>query len=628
MLFGSNKGCIINPRGLSAFECLDYIIATGEQNPSAVHVGFAFNYDSNMIVQSLSPSSLARLHKNGWVRVKSSKGYVYVITFTRGKFFRVTRYREGSNSKITVQIFDVFSFFACSFIQAYTKLVGPVPEVVVEGKSQRGKQSIDDLAEIDKYWRAEILLMQELASVLRDRIYAAGLPITKWYGPGALASLALTQHGIKQHMQVFPDEVRRASRYAYAAGRFELFRVGRITGPVYGIDINSAYPFALSQLPSFNGADFRHVVRPTGIDKFGIYRLRLRKYSGLSHAPGPVFHRDHHHSISFPWYLEGWYHGPEAYMAWKHGADILEGFVLRYDKSLHPFSWVSEMYNLRREWKSNGNAAQLALKLCMNSITGKAVQRKGWTPQRPQIPPWFQLEWGGWVTSYTRARLFNILSQIPFQDLIAIETDGIYTTYPPEKLGITHSDELGGWSVSEYKEVLYVQSGLAWLYDYDGNWTAKRRGIDPCREGHSADECDCEGTFSLTSCQQYLHTLQPGQPWHPYIGKNSRFIGLGQALASKQGLMLKHCLWETRPRELSPAQSGKRIHLSKLCFACQQGLTAYDGSHDLVINSTSIVEPMSVPHTVPWEDEEIGKALWRETKEIDDDSYQDFANLS
>jgi len=221
------------------------------------------------------------------------------------------------------------------------------------------------------------------------------------------------------------------------------------------------------------------------------------------------------------------------------------------------------MYDERRQWKHDGNPAQVALKLCMNSMYGKLAQRIGWDPINRRLPPWHQLEWAGWVTSYTRAKLFNMLRRIPFKHLIAVETDGIYTTMNRQDSALSHSETLGGWEITEYQEVMYVQSGLAWLQDSDGNWTEKRRGLDPCRLGHTPSDCDCKDVFSLTACQNYLQTLQPNpdrfNQWIPYVGATTRFIGMGLALASAMPTDTRHCVWETKPREILPGIGGKRF---------------------------------------------------------------------
>jgi len=243
---------------------------------------------------------------------------------------------------------------------------------------------------------------------------------------------------------------------------------------------------------------------------------------------------------------------------------------------------------------------------------GKMAQRVGWNEKTQRMPPFHQLEWAGWVTSYVRAKLWQVIfhgttvdghtTGIPWDALIAVETDGIYTTHKPGLLGIEHSDDMGGWSISEYDECMYVQSGLAWLRDSDG-WTAKRRGLD-------------EDTFTRTQCESYLQMLhaRPSRehPWPVYIGQSTRFVTLGQALASRLPTNVRHCVWSTDPRDINPnGQTGKRCHVWRECAACRDGATAYDAPHELVINMlVSGFDPRSYPHSIPWE-KEVGHAWWR-----------------
>lgn len=621
ILFGSSVGHIVNRAGLSAFDCLDHIIETGIEHPGAVHCGFAFSYDANMIIHSLSPTTLSRLHKNGWARLKKASGERYTITFAKGKFFRVTKYRpeyhaqQNPHAKVTVQIFDIWSFFASSFIKAYTQMIGPVPSVITTGKAQRGEFSIDDFEEIETYWALEVQMMQELAEELRKRVYNAGLRISQWHGPGALATYAMRQHKIQDYMCENSPEIKLAARYAYAGGRFEPYKIGRVSEPVYGYDINSAYPYAITQLPSLVDGTWTHVINPTTIKKFGVYKIHLKRGRGFMSAPSPLFHRDKEHNITFPWVTNGWYWSPEAYHAVRCGAEIVEGWEYT-GTSVYPFAWVADMYEQRRDWKRRGISAQIALKLCMNSMYGKLAQRIGWDPIKQRLPPFHQLEWAGWVTSHTRARLFDLMRHIPFDRLVAVETDGLYTTMTPEELQISETEQLGGWEITQYNEVMYVQSGLAWLQSPDGKWSDKRRGLDPCRRGHSPETCDCANVFSLNACREYLSSLHPrpdrSTRWPVYSGQTTRFLSLGTALASSIPTHNRHCVWETAKREITPG-GGKRIHVHSHCRACSEEYTAYDKAHDLVINSRAVLNPESFPHSIPWEDE-IGHSVWQDVE--------------
>lgn len=616
VLFGcSAEDPLVSEEHIHTFDLLEYIIGVGRKHPTAFHVGFAFNYDSNMIVRSLAKPTLERLHQNGKITLRRKDGVTYHVQFLPSKWFSVTRYGEGwdrkrnPHDKITVKIYDLFSFFAKSFVKAYEELCGPVPDIVSKGKSERNNFSEHGASYIAAYWRVEIQMLRQLAEKLRANMYGAGLRITQWHGPGALASFVLRQHSMKEHMTICPDEVREAAKYGYAGGRFEMFRLGRTLGPIYSVDINSAYPYGIAQLPSLSIGEWRHVQGGMGkglprIARFGIYRIRMRPKLGdsfIERAPGPLFHRDKMGNISFPWMLEGWYWSPEVRNLQRLSPDryeILEGweYIGGYT-GVPPFGWVTEMYETRREWKAKGLASQLALKLCMNSLYGKMAQRVGWNEEKRTAPAWHQLEWAGWVTSNTRAMLWDIMSRIPRQQLLAVETDGLYTTMHPSALGISNSKELGGWEIEEYDEILYVQSGMAWLRS--GNeWKCKRRGLDA-------------RTFSLDDCSNYLRNLAPDTAeWLPYIGETTRFVGLGAALQSKAPLKVRHCLWETAQREIRPGQGGKRVHVYRQCDACRNGLTAWDGAHDMSIRSLAYSDPVSKPHDIPWDGDDT--PAWRE----------------
>ena len=628
VLFGSTKGSIESPSGLTTLQCLAHIIETGRRFPAAIHIGFAFGYDANMICQSLSPSTLARLHRNGSAMIRSKElGCAYRLTYLKGKVFQVTQYlpqydhKHNPTAKTTVKIFDIFSFFMSSFVTAYEKNVGPVPEIVVKGKQDRGTLGIADLPQIRESWEKEIVLVKELADALREKVYTAGLNISQWHGPGALSSYAMKQHRIQDHMKESNDEIREAARFAYAAGRFERFKVGRISGrTVYGVDINSAYPTAIALLPSLSHGKWVHVTNPESVARFGVYRLSLSKFTPMAKRPSPVFHRDRNGNISFPWRTDGWYWSPEAHSAQLCGATVHEGWEFHPDDDVRPFEWVRDMYGQRRLWKAEGISAELALKLCLNAAYGKLAQRVGWDEETGRKPPFHQLEWAGWITSYTRNRLFQAMSRAKFEDIIAVETDGFYTTAHPSTLGITIGENLGQWSLNEYDEVMYVQSGLAWLHGPKG-WEQKRRGLDPCRKDHSAESCTCSGTFSLNACRDFLAGLQPNSSWAPYKGETSRFVGMGQALASRHPLHYRHCLWETVPREIHPGDKGKRVHVPKLCGACTKGMSAHEGLHDMVIRSLSVIDPQSYEHHIPWESSSGPEIYEWEEQEMEDDGY-------
>lgn len=619
VLFGASTGDSITSRSLHTFEILDLIIAVGRRNPGGIHVGFAFNYDTNMIVQSLSSVALGMLHRDGWINLTRKDGSKYCITVRPGKSCRVTKYEPGydreqnPHAKHTVTIFDIFTFFGTSFVKAAEAMLGTDVEgmdIVREGKAARKDFEYEDLDYVKKYWTAEIEMVRLVAEELRRRLYDVGLRIKEWHGPGALSSFANKQYGTKEHMAVNNDEIRKAARYAYAGGRFELFKVGRVTGPVYGIDINSAYPYAISQLPSLSDGEWRYVEYPKRVVDFGVYHIRFTQHAGFDTRPGPLFHRDERHNISYPWLTEGWYWSPEAArMMHNPHAKVIAGWEYIHNES-EPFAWVRDTYEQRRAWKDEGNSSEWALKLLLNSLYGKMAQRVGWDEKKGRIPPWHQLEWAGWVTSYCRSMLYSVIHRIPWSELVAVETDGIYTTMDPSALGITANRELGGWSIDEYDELMYIQSGLAWLRDSDG-WHSKRRGLDA-------------NTFTLEQTMVYVRSLEPGVRWDSYRGKQTRFITLGAAVHNANGdggkVKARHCVWHTSEKRVLPGEHGKRIHMPTMCGACDVNASAWEAPHDLVIRSMARAGVMSQQHSIPWEG--MDDAEWREYDSSEGEPYR------
>lgn len=591
VLFGNSAGYTMSaelphrPRLLTV-DCLALIIQTERDNPHALHVGFAFGYDVEMILRDLSIKHL---------RILKAKGYVlwhgYRLEYKRGKWFQVTK-RVG-DTKVTARIWDVWGFFQCSFVQALKENIGEIPELpeIEAGKSGRKQFTYDDLSSgfMVNYWKLELRLTVDMMNALRTRLYDAGLVIRQWHGPGAIASYALRDRKIGAYMnRELPPEVNEAAQYAYAGGRFELFRIGHHAAPVYAYDIRSAYPSGIRELPSLVGGTWRHVVNPDPqkLARFGVYHLRFANNSLLTPRPMPYFYRDSRYAIHFPNVVEGWYWTPEASYAQFLGSDVelIEGWEYEEDGS-RPFAWVEEIYETRAEWKRNGNASQMALKLLLNSLYGKMAQRVGWEAAGGP-PKWHQLEWSGYVTSHARAKLFRaMLLAYGRNSLIGVETDGIFSSEP---LPLDIGTSLGQWEEDKYDAMIYLQSGFYFKKQGD-EWTAKYRGFDK----GSVNQADA------------LSVLRGWTPWEDkqrgvITGTTTRFATMGMYLQSPFADELRN-RWSTLPRELSIGGDGKRIHRVQFCPQCAMEISPADEMH-----TTSITFPVptdgghSLPHSLPW----------------------------
>lgn len=614
VVFGSSADSVepLVGQRLKTMEMLNYIIQVGEKFPNAVHVGYGFKYDANMIIQGLSEHFIQVLWESNHVRFRLD-GYTWSLHWIPGKIFDVTRrpqQRKGHDGGrgTTVRIYDYSSFFGgTAFLKACEQILredldDSDREVIERGKRARGSQGWEELPEVIHYWTLEIQLIRRTFERFRDVMYRAGFELKDWYGPGALANYINSVHKIRPHLaggQVtstfMPDAVHEASKVAFSGGRFELFKGGRIQGPIYAVDINSAYPYALTMVPSLdpNYGEWHHTSNPDSTVRFGIYRITFRapNASPFEYRPMPLFYRDVNGLITYPNMVTGWYYSPEARMVMgMPGVTVHEGWEWRTHTEVFPWEFLRDMYATRQRLGKD-NLLSMPFKLGPNSLYGKYAQTVGWD-QRKNLPPRSHaLPVAGWVTSFCRSMLWRIIRQIP-SDVIAVETDSVFTTVDPRTLDLTLSDNLGDWGISEYDELMYVQSGM-YHTNVGGVWTGVRS------RGLSRTEYPAE------TAAAYLGSLRPGEDWGPmHLRTRPKFIGAGAALQSEAPFKAIHCAWKAQEREIAFGNSGKRRHIASTCEECKRGNTPYDAPHRLAVHSISDGRIPSFPRALPWEGQE------------------------
>jgi DNA polymerase type B, organellar and viral len=600
--------------------CLRHIISAGEIYTNHWHVGFAFDYDVNMILRNLTLAQFMRLRETGSCLIGDHE---YRVEHIPGKWFRVTHYREPKN--VTVTIYDVWGFFQTSFVKALVanipdhELMVHLPEIE-SGKDKRSQFTWAQFDFIKEYWSIESVLFHALVERLRELLYDVELFIAKWHGPGELANYAYRTHTVRKHKADCGAEIYDLARYGYAGGRFERFHIGRYQN-VYAFDINSAYPWAISHLPSLTEGHWRHNsnVNRNGIAEFGIYRVSLRERFGQ--PAGPLFCRDRRGNISYPWKVDGWYWSPEIKAMLAAYPELIECITEGWEYlgwESRPFAFVADVYETRRRMKRNGDGTQMALKLLLNSLYGKMAQRAGWK-RTGKAPVWHQLEWAGWVTSFTRAQLYSVMSKLEQSELIAVETDGLFSTLSPEDIGIVDSSELGQWKATPIDELIYLQSGF-YAKRIKNEWSLKYRGLDSRSVSISAI-IDHAKQLGPIRAPRHEHN---DPDWPKLTGTTTRFVGYQNALwrqKQNQGpFETHHRVWETADKEFDTGRGMKRVHSPHLCGACDAGASAYDMPHDTVIRPQAMLnigagittlDYRSYPHDIPWLDD-APEPMWRE----------------
>lgn len=586
-LFGASTGERIKYVDLSTEDCLSLIIEVGSKH-KGIHVSFAFGYDVNMILKDLEVRALYVLRKKGYVRWRG-----YHIEHIPRKWIVV---RRGG---ITVKIYDVFLFFNCKFGAALRKYsIGSSKELdrIDKGKEERPNFTWGDIEEIEEYWLSELDLLVQLMNTLRNIIYGAGYKITSWHGPGALASYALRIYGTAVHMDKGSfDQIIEAARYAMFGGRFNGFMAGFYDGPVYERDINSAYAYAFSRLPSLSTGKWRYDPYPdreqTVNVRLGLYHIRyLGEYS--RHA-NPLPHRSKQGNVSFPNATQGWFHAPEAALVRNDPkAEFLEAWIYE-DDGTYPFAWILEVFEERLRMQEEGNPSEKTIKWMLAALYGQAAQRAGWE-KKGGPPKWHQLEWAGAVTAECRSMIYSTAKNAS-SSLVSIDTDGFISLAPVNKLPNGTGDKLGQWKATEHSGILYLQNGIYWLRDTTGEWQPpKSRGIP-------RKKLDFDIVYPMMLENKELTVSQ------------HMFMGYGLAL---RGRMDKWRHWIDVPRTITFGGNGKARHESNSCPACKAGKSWGEAMHPLTPVPDDEIQ--SHMYDLPWIENEYEADVLKDWTEVEE----------
>lgn len=557
MLFGASTGDAIQGASLDTKACLDLLLMVERMNPDVFHVIFAGNYDVNMMLKDVDRVSLEQLKRRGYCKWNG-----YTIGYIKGKMFRVKK------NGVSITLYDVFTFFGCSFVKALEQYIGADDEDVTRiksGKAERANFSYDDVDDVRQYFQAELRYLVRLCNKLRDYLHVAGIRISKWHGPGAVASAVLRTRGFSRLS--LPEHVSEAGQYAYTGGRFEQFRIGAHYGPVWQYDIRSAYPAAIATLPSISGVWVDNP-RPK-LDNIKDFSLYYVSYGSKHYAaPHPFAWRHRNGAVFYPPNHGGtWVWGVELRSALHYApGDVYVHRSIDYvEDGTRPFAWIADMYDRRAEWKENGNPAELALKLAMNSIYGKLAQQVGWrmTAAGPKLPKFHQLEYAGYITAFARSGLYGAMMQKPHA-IVAVETDAVYSTEP---LALDIGTGLGQWEEKRFDGIMYVQSGMYFARE-GTEWKHRTRGFGRGDIGVDTITDWLSGIW--TTDDAYRSKLSVAQ---------TRFKTMGTSLGKAEWRR-----WVTADRDIhAGVPGGKREHYGAMCRACQ-GRTGSMGDclHDMV----------------------------------------------
>lgn len=474
---------------LDSQACIDFLCDLGAEYKKAIFVIFAGSYDINhMLLFGFDKKTLQKIsqgetvyYEHGGVEYEIEYRARKSLSLKRGRIWIPEKKMSKWQSKITV--WDVFGFFQEGFVKVMGKWLGESHrhyELIKKMKLKRGDFENVDQSEINAYNAAELETLVELMEKVRESINGLDLKCNRWDGAGSIAGALFRKHNSRNYKRPYKidNNLELAIRTGYAGGRIEIAKLGSYTGDVYDYDINSAYPYVMKDLPSLAKGWWKH---GTGKPPPGFTLVRCRYNFIKGQAFYPLFFRTDKMQIYFPSQGEGWYWYPEFHAA-RHCMGILEPLEYYHfvpDTDEKPFGWIDDYYNTRKQWVKNPTeewqrGGEKIIKLGLNSLYGKTAQQLGGTGLAP--PTYHQMEWAGYITACTRARLYAAAIKSP-DSIIGFATDGIFST-KPLTVGLSTDKEIGKWDLKVFKGLTIVMAGVYWWHKEQEKYEHFSRGFD------------------------------------------------------------------------------------------------------------------------------------------------------
>lgn len=491
------------------WDCFIEDRANKKARDKIVYVGFFLGYDFAQWTRTLPEYKGMRLwSKEGRdarnysgrfmpVDCEAPDGTIWEFDLLASKRFQLQKKGE----KGIMFINDAGPFFQTSFINVIkpkgkldTAVVSQEDFDIIEaGKANRGFEMFleEQLATREETIRYNLMENEILAKVMSrqaEGLHSIGIDLgpAQWYGPGQAAQKWMNNIGVEDAEALRENLTQRAfeaAQASYYGGWFEILNHGHVPGTVWEYDINSAYPYIISELPCLTCGDWEEL-GPDDEPYPNSLTLMNVSVEGAHPDMGPLPFRTKQGKILRPMNTSGWY--------WKHEIDASERAGLIADVEVHerlsyvpmrgcthgkngkPFAEISDLYQKRLQVGKETPSGK-AYKLVYNSAYGKMAQSVG-------NPRFASAVYASLITAGCRTMILDAIAthDVGVDDVVMVATDGIYFRSEHNALDLDN-ERLGAWGVSTKQNLTLLMPGVYWDDKARANATAlelKSRGIN------------------------------------------------------------------------------------------------------------------------------------------------------
>ncbi len=300
------------------------------------------------------------------------------------------------------------------------------------------------------------------------------------FSKGSVAKQYLRDHAVLTGTRKGLEGLERSSLYqywrqAFSGGVFLLRRAGLVENPELW-DINSAYPAAMLDLPSLEGASLVKWGDP------GFERCLLKFYRVLAPStPRTPIKPPGGGRKLYGWSAEEQVFtltGPDLAAMDAYGDPylILDGVgVQTMPNAAHPFEFLKELFGRKSRIKEEFGAESveyLNLKLAINSFYGVMAQ------SRPRETKDTNFIYASYITARCRQQLWEKAKELEDQggQIVSYATDGLVVSWGGTSLEHSSSTALGEWSVSTAEAGVFYETGIYAMLK-EGRWSLHNRGM-------------------------------------------------------------------------------------------------------------------------------------------------------
>lgn len=348
-------------------------------------INFFFNltYDVNAVLKHIDPLIREKLAKFNKVNI-TFDDKIYSLELIPNKCFTIHRLKNNGEISRTINYFDISQFYHYGSLETtYNKIF------TKQGKEYHKRLKADDYGfpiekinnEVIEYCIEDSIACYELAENFVSMAWDFA-PIKDFYSPASIAKGVLKLN-LTRGYKFLNNYLQSDFLRAYSGGRFEVIKRGswgidktnNEDERLYMYDINSAYPSVLKDLEDTYGT-FTINKRYEDKSFYSVYKVKV-KLNDFIISPIKEYMNN---LLCYP---KGEF--IDLYVI-KSEYDILEEYDLKpeitkanhmiYNEGIKPFSWIEDMYNLRKIYKNpqTYDRRELILKLCMNSLYGVCIQ--------------------------------------------------------------------------------------------------------------------------------------------------------------------------------------------------------------------------------------------------------------